>query len=88
MWMMTLLNKIGIVSDKKLQAFRQSIEAQKEAVKTTQDLTDREIELTEKRRKFQVNEAKTEMEVEELKSKNCCSEFRHIRESLWCEAEH
>ena len=68
-WMMSLLNKIGIVSDKKLESFRKSIEAQKEAVKTTQDLTDREIELTEKRRKFQVNEAKTEMEVEELKSK-------------------
>ena len=68
-WMMTLLNKIGIVSDKKLESFRKSIEAQKEAVKTTQDLTDREIELTEKRRKFQVNEAKTEMEVAELRSK-------------------
>ena len=68
-WMMTLLNKIGIVSDEKLESFRKSIEAQKEAVKTTQDLTDREIELTEKRRKFQVDEAKTEMEVEELKSK-------------------
>ena len=68
-WMMTLLNKIGIVSDKKLNEFRKSIEAQKEAVKVTQDLTDREIELTEKRRKFQVNEAKTEMEVSELKSK-------------------
>ena len=68
-WMMTLLNKIGIVSDKKLNEFRKSIEAQKEAVKTTQDLTDREIELTEKRRKFQVDEAKTEMEVAELKSK-------------------
>ena len=68
-WMMTLLNKIGIVSDKKLNEFRKSIEAQKEAVKTTQDLTNREIELTEKRRKFQVNEAKTEMEVAELKSK-------------------
>ena len=68
-WMMTLLNKIGIVSDKKLESFRKSIEAQKEAVKTTQDLTDRDIKLTEKRRKFQVNEAKTEMEVAELKSK-------------------
>lgn len=68
-WMMTLLNKIGIVSDKKLESFRKSIEAQKEAVKTTQELTDREIALTEKRRKFQVDEAKTEMEVEELKSK-------------------
>ena len=68
-WMMTLLNKIGIVSDKKLESFRKSIEAQKEAVKVTQDLTDRDIKLTEKRRKFQVDEAKTEMEVEELKSK-------------------
>ena len=68
-WMMTLLNKIGIVSDKKLNEFRKSIEAQKESVKVTQDLTDREIELTEKRRKFQVNEAKTEMEVSELRAK-------------------
>lgn len=68
-WMMTLLNKIGIVSDKKLESFRKSIEAQKEAVQVTQDLTNREIALTEKRRKFQVNEAKTEMEVSELRSK-------------------
>lgn len=68
-WMMTLLNKIGIVSDEKLESFRKSIEAQKEAVQVTQDLTNREIELTEKRRKFQVDEAKTEMEVAELKSK-------------------
>ena len=68
-WMMTLLNKIGIVSDKKLNEFRKSIEAQKEAVKVTQDLTDRDIELTEKKRKFQVNEAKTEMEVSELRAK-------------------
>lgn len=68
-WMMTLLNKIGIVSDEKLESFRKSIEAQKEAVKTTQELTDREIALTERKRKFQVDEAKAEMEVEELKSK-------------------
>lgn len=68
-WMMTLLNKIGIVSDEKLESFRKSIEAQKESIKVTQDLTNREIELTEKKRKFQVNEAKTALEVEELKAK-------------------
>lgn len=68
-WMMTLLNKLGIVSDEKLESFRKSIEAQKEAVKTTQELTNREIELTEKRREFQVNEAKTALEVEELRAK-------------------
>ena len=68
-WMMNLLNKIGIVSDEKLESFRKSIEAQKEAVKTTQELTDREIALTERKRKFQVDEAKAEMEVAELKSK-------------------
>ena len=68
-WMMNLLNKIGIVSDEKLESFRKSIEAQKEAVKTTQDLTNREIALTESKRKFQVDEAKAEMEVAELKSK-------------------
>ena len=68
-WMMTLLNKLGIVSDEKLESFRKSIEAQKEAVKVTQDLTNREIALTERKRKFQVDEAKAEMEVAELKSK-------------------
>ena len=68
-WMMNLLNKIGIVSDEKLESFRKSIEAQKEAVQVTQDLTDREIALTERKRKFQVDEAKAEMEVAELKSK-------------------
>lgn len=68
-WMMSLLNKLGIVSDEKLEAFRKNIEAQKEAVQVTQDLTNREIALTERKRKFQVDEAKTEMEVAELKSK-------------------
>ena len=68
-WMMSLLNKLGIVSNEKLESFRKSIEAQKEAVKTTQDLTNREIALTERKRKFQVDEAKAEMEVAELKSK-------------------
>lgn len=68
-WMMSLLNKLGIVSDEKLESFRKSIEAQKEAVQVTQDLTNREIALTERKRKFQVDEAKTEMEVAELKSK-------------------
>ena len=68
-WMMNLLNKIGIVSDEKLESFRKSIEAQKEAVKTTQELTDREIALTERKRKFMKDEAKAEMEVEELRSK-------------------
>lgn len=68
-WMMSLLNKLGIVSDEKLEAFRKSIEAQKEAVKTTQDLTNREIALTERKRKFQVDEAKAEMEIAELREK-------------------
>ena len=68
-WMMSLLNKIGIVSDEKLEALRNSIAAQKEAVEVTQDLTNREIALTERKRKFQVDEAKAEMEVSELRSK-------------------
>lgn len=68
-WMMTLLNKLGIISDEKLESFRKSIEAQKEEVKTTQELTNREIALTERKRKFQVDEAKAEMEIAELKSK-------------------
>lgn len=68
-WMMNLLNKLGIVSDEKLEAFRKNIEAQKEAVKTTQDLTNREIALTERKRKFMEDEARLEMEVSELRSK-------------------
>ena len=68
-WMMSLLNKIGIVSDEKLEALRNSIEAQKEAVQVTQDLTNREIALTERKRKFMKDEARLEMEVSELRSK-------------------
>lgn len=68
-WMMKLLNKIGIVSDEKLAAFQKNIEAQKEAIKVTQDLTNREIEMTQRKRKFQVDEAKTEMEIAELRAK-------------------
>lgn len=68
-WMMKLLNRIGLVSDEKLAAFQKNIEAQKEAIKVTQDLTNREIELTKKRRQMQVNEAKTEMEIAELREK-------------------
>lgn len=68
-WMMKLLNTIGVVSDEKLAAFQRSIEAQKQAIKVTQDLTNREIEMTEKKRKYLVDEAKTEMEVAELRDK-------------------
>lgn len=68
-WMMSLLNKLGIVSDEKLESFRKNIEAQKEAVQVTQDLTNREIALTERKRKFMEDEARLEMEVSELRSK-------------------
>ena len=68
-WMMSLLNKIGIVSDEKLEALRNSIAAQKEAVEVTQDLTNREIALTERKRKFMEDEARLEMEISELRSK-------------------
>lgn len=68
-WMLKLLNKIGIVSDEKLAAYQKSVQAQKEAIKVTEDLTNREIDLTAKRRQLQVQEAKTEMEVAELRAK-------------------
>ena len=68
-WMMSLLNKLGIVSDEKLESFRKSIEAQKEAVQVTQDLTNREIALTERKRKFMEDEARLELEISELRSK-------------------
>lgn len=68
-WMMKLLNNLGIVSDEKLAAYQRGIEAQKAAIKVTQDLTNREIDLTKKRRQFQVDEAKANMEIAELRDK-------------------
>ena len=67
--MMTLLNKVGLVSDEKLAAFRKSIDLQKEAVKTSVELADREIKLEETRRKNQVETAKKELEISELRAK-------------------
>lgn len=68
-WMMKLLNNLGLVSDERLASFQKSIEAQKAAIKVSQDLTNREIDLTKKKREYQVNEAKAEMEVAELRAK-------------------
>ena len=68
-WIASLLNKIGIVSDEQLEIIRQTIESQKEAIRTTEELTDREIALTERKRKFMVEEAKAAMEIAELKNK-------------------
>lgn len=68
-WIMSLLNKIGLVSDEQLEIVRQAIEAQKEAIKTTQELTDREIALTERKRKFMVEEAKAAEKIAELRGK-------------------
>lgn len=64
-----LLNKIGIVSDEKLQSFKKTIEAQKELVNQTTGLTEREIKLQEKKRKAEINQAKIELEISQLKAK-------------------
>lgn len=64
-----LLNKIGIVSDEKLQSFRKTIDAQKEMVDQTTGLTEREIKLQEKKRKAEINQAKIELEISQLKAK-------------------
>ena len=66
---MTLLNNLGIVSDEKLESYKKSIEAQKEAVKVSQDLTNREISLVQRRRDLQVDTAKKELEISELRAK-------------------
>ena len=66
---MTLLNNLGIVSDEKLEAYKKSIEAQKEAIKVSQDLTNREISLVQRRRDLQVDTAKKELEISELRAK-------------------
>ena len=68
-WIASLLNKIGIVSDEQLEIIRQTIEAQKEAIRTTEELTDREIALTERKRKFMVEEAKAGEKIAELRNK-------------------
>lgn len=79
-WMMKLLNTIGVVSDEKLAAFQKSIQAQKDAIKVTQDLTNREIEMTQNKRKFQVDEAKAEMEIAELRDKAANKEKYNAKE--------
>ena len=68
-WIASLLNKIGIVSDEQLEIIRQTIESQKEAIRTTEELTDREIALTERKRKFMVEEAKAAEKISELRNK-------------------
>lgn len=64
-----LLNKIGIVSDEKLQSFKKTIEAQKEMVDQTTGLTEREIKLQEKKRNAEVEQAKIELEISQLRAK-------------------
>ena len=64
-----LLNKIGLVSDEKLNSFRQTIEAQKEMVDQTTGLTEREIKLQEKKRTAEVEQAKIELEISQLRAK-------------------
>lgn len=64
-----LLNKIGIVSDEKLQSFKKTIEAQKEMVDQTVELTDREIKLQEKRRTLTKEQARLEAEISDLLDK-------------------
>lgn len=68
-WILKILNKLYIVSDETLARYQRSIQAQKEAIKVTQELTEREIALVQKRRDLQVKEAKSEMEVSELRAK-------------------
>lgn len=64
-----LLNKIGLVSDEKLQSFKKTIDAQKEMVDQTTGLTEREIKLQEKKRKAEVEQAKIELEISQLRAK-------------------
>ena len=64
-----LLNKIGIVSDEKLNSFRKTIDAQKEMVDQTTGLTEREIKLQEKKRNAEIQQAKIELEISQLRAK-------------------
>ena len=64
-----LLNKIGIVSDEKLNSFRKTIDAQKEMVDQSVQLTEREIKLQEKRRTLTKEQARLEAEISDLLDK-------------------
>ena len=64
-----LLNKIGLVSDEKLQSFKKTIDAQKEMVDQTVQLTEREIKLQEKRRTLAKEQARLEAEIADLLGK-------------------
>ena len=64
-----LLNKIGLVSDEKLQSFRKTIDAQKEMVDQSVKLTEREIKLQEKRRTLAKEQARLEAEIADLLGK-------------------
>ena len=64
-----LLNKIGIVSDEKLNSFRKTIDAQKEMVDQTTGLTERERKLQEKKRNAEIQQAKIELEISQLRAK-------------------
>jgi len=64
-----LLNRLGIVSDEKMQQFNDAIQAQKDAVDETRRLTEEEIRLTERKRQFLVDEAKAQRDVSELRER-------------------
>ena len=64
-----LLNKIGIVSDEKLQSFKKTIDAQKEMVDQSVKLTEREIQLQEKKRTLAKEQARLEAEIADLLGK-------------------
>ena len=64
-----LLNKIGIVSDEKLNSFKKTIDAQKAMVDQTVELTEREIKLQEKRRTLTKEQARLEAEISDLLDK-------------------
>ena len=64
-----LLNKIGIVSDEKLNSFRKTIDAQKEMVDQSVKLTEREIQLQEKKRTLAKEQARLEAEIADLLGK-------------------
>lgn len=68
-WMMKVLNTLGIVSDETLANFNKNIEAQKQAVKTSQELMTLEQDARKKERDLMVQRAKTERDVNELRAK-------------------
>lgn len=74
-----VLNKIGLISDERLDQIRETMEESKRLTDLSQELAEREIALEDRKREFLVAEAKTEMEISELRA-NAADKEKYTQE--------